>query len=324
MSSVSIIIVTYNSSRWIPQLVQSIKLQTHVPQQLIVVDNASTDTTIKDILNFTAHAELIQNQQNVWFSRGVNQALAQAKGEFVLFLNPDALLAPQAISILVEAINTKLHIGAVSGKVMRREKILDGFGIAATRARQFYNRGEGEEDHGQFDQQKTFGVSGGFALFRMSALRSIAFKGEILDEDFVAYKDDVDLSYRLRLAGWDVVCVPQVIGAHQRTIDSPANRSDKSKAKNRGRFSLEIRRFSTRNHLWCLVKNEPFINLLIDFPWIAWYEFKKFAYILLRDPKVLTAYAQFWLKLPQIVRKRWWIQKNRKISPKSLRQLCRM
>lgn len=324
MSSVSIIIVTYNSSRWIPQLVQSIKLQTQAPQQLIIVDNASTDTTIQDVLNFTAHAELIQNHQNTWFSRGVNQALGQVKSEFVLFLNPDALLTPQAISILVEAINTKLNIGAVSGKVVRRGNILDGFGIAATRARQFYNRGEGEEDHGQFDQQKTFGVSGGFALFRMSALRSIAFKGEILDEDFVAYKDDVDISYRLRLKGWEIMTVPQVVGSHQRTIDSPANRSDKSKAKNRGRFSLEIRRFSTRNHLWCLVKNEPFINLLIDFPWITWYEFKKFAYILLRDPKVLTAYGQFWLSLPQMLRKRRWIQSNRKISPKSLRQLCRM
>ncbi|MEK7539903.1 MAG: hypothetical protein AAB558_01515, partial [Patescibacteria group bacterium] len=216
-----------------------------------------------------------------------------------------------------------LNIGAVTGKVMRHGKKLDGFGVAATRARQFYNRGEGEEDTHQYDQQKTFGVSGGFALFRMSALRSIAIQGEILDEDFVAYKDDVDLSYRLRLAGWDILTIPEVVGSHQRTIDAPHNRSDQSKAKNRGRFSLEVRRFSTRNHLWTLVKNEPWLNLVLDFPWIAWYEFKKFAYILLADQKVLSAYGQFWLKLPRMIKKRRWIQRQRKISPKTLRQVCR-
>lgn len=324
MSSVSIIIVTYNSSRWIPQLFLSIKQQTQPAQQVLIVDNASTDSTLQDIAQWTAHTELIQNTENVWFSRAVNQALDKVKTEFVLLLNPDALLVPEAISVLTQAMNTKLNIGAVTGKVMRHGNILDGFGIAASRARQFYNRGEGEQDHAQFDQQKTFGVSGGFALFRMSALRSVAFKGEILDEDIVAYKDDVDLSYRLRLAGWEIMTTPQVIGSHQRTVDSPADRSDQSKAKNRGRFSLEIRRFSTRNQLWCLIKNEPFINLLLDFPWIAWYEFKKFAYILLLDPKVLTAYGQFWLKLPRMLKKRRWIQSKRKISPKTLRQLCRM
>lgn len=324
MNSISIILVTYNSSQWIPGLIKSIKLQTHLPQQLVLVDNASTDDTIAKVSQVTAHAEIIQNKKNFWFSKAMNQALQQVRGEFVLFLNPDAILAPQALNSLCTAMNSHLNIAAVTGKVMRQGKVLDSFGISATRARQFYNRGEGEEDTQQYDQQNIFGVSGGFALFRMSALRSIAVKGEILDEDFEAYKDDVDLAYRLRLAGWNILAIPEVVGNHQRTIAAPAKRSDAATAKNRFRFSLEIRRFSTRNHIWVLVKNEPLVNLLLDFPWIAWYECKKFAYILLADPKVLLAYSQAFAGLPRMFKKRHVIQAQRKISTHTLRQLCRM
>lgn len=321
MSRISIIIVTYNSQRWLPGLLSSLNALQPAANQVIVVDNASQDQTVSELKKASLPIQLIENTTNRWFSAAVNQALAKATGQYVLLLNPDATLEATSLQKLSSLLDQHPKTAAVFGKV-RRGSTLDSFGINCSRARQFYNRGEGEADSTRFDTQPAFGFSGGGVLLRMDALRGIAIDGEILDEDFEAYKDDVDLSYRLRLAGWDIAALPEVVGQHQRTIDASSVHGDKSAAKNRQRFSPEIRRLSSRNHLWVLLKNEPVSSLLLDSPWIIWYEFKKFAYILIADPRTLIAYGQAILGIPKMLHKRRWIQTHRTISPSTLRQLC--
>lgn len=323
MSRISIIIVTYNGQRWLSGLLGSLKALTPPGDEIIVVDNASQDETVSTLKKSSLEMRLIENKKNHWFSIGVNQALALATSDYIYLLNPDATLKPEALKLLAQVLDSQPTAGAVVGKV-GRGNALDSFGISCTRSRQFYNRGEGKSDSNQFDTQPVFGFSGGGVLLRLTALKEIAIKGEILDEDFAAYKDDVDLSYRLRLAGWEIATVPQTIGQHQRTIDAPADRGSFSTAKNRQRFSPQIRMFSTRNHLWALVKNEPLSSFLLDLPWIGWYELKKFAYILIADPRTLPAYWQFLCGLPTMLGKRRWIQSHRKIHPRTLRHLCRM
>lgn len=322
MSQVSVIIVTYNSVQWIPALLTCLEQQVLRPKEIIFIDNASQDQTLDLLKDSKLPITLIQNQKNVWFSKGVNQGLQKVTSEYVYLLNPDATLLPLALQELAFTLDIQQKAGAVVGKITRG-RVFDSFGVSCTRARQFYNRGEGELDTGSFDHQPVFGFSGGGVLLRMRALKDIAIKGEILDEDFIAYKDDIDLSYRFRLRGWDIITLSQVIGSHQRTIDATADRSDRTKAKRRKHFSPVIRQMSSRNHLWLLIKNEPFSSLLIDLPWIGWYELKKFLYALLFDESSFTGYIQALRGLLTMLQKRKIIQSQRLISPKSLRKVCR-
>lgn len=321
MSSTSVIIVTYNSRQLLLPVLSSVLSQEKKAEHIFCVDNGSQDGSVECIQKNWPQVEIIQNSKNVWFSQAVNQALAKTTTDYALLLNHDAVLEPSTIKNLSMALDSQPKAGASFGKILRDNGTIDAFGIQATRSRRFYNLGEGKTS---IDiPKKTFGFSGGLVLLRMKALKEITWQAEILDEDFVAYKDDVDLSYRLRLAGWDIVGIPATVGKHERSVKTPLDQSNLNVGKNRDRFSPVIRRNSTRNHLWLLLKNEPLSNLLLDLPWITWYELKKFGYILLADPKTLLAYAQAFRGVPRMLKKRQWIQAHRKIDPKTLRQLCR-
>lgn len=323
MMPVTIILITFNSSRFLDGLRESLQKQTKAPQDIIVVDNASSDNTVEKIRKFFPHAHLIQNPTNVWFSQAVNQALGHVTHGSVLLLNHDATLNPTALDDLSTYLEKHPNVASVSGKVMRNERQLDSYGITASRSRRFVNRGEGEGDSSQYPDGPIFGLSGGLVLHRLAALLDIKIQNEILDTDFVAYKDDVDISYRLRLRGWDIHVIHQQVGTHGRHIDAASDLSDRTAAQHRKKFRPVIRQMSTRNHIWTLIKNEPASSLFIDFPWICWYEMKKFVFILFRDPQSLRGYLECVQGLPRMLQKRRCIQAKRKIQPAALRQLCR-
>ena len=86
------------------------------------------------------------------------------------------------------------------------------------RDRRVFDRGENERDEGQFDRdEEVFGVSGAALVARREALESVELDGQYLDESFHMYKEDVDLCWRLRLAGWECWYVAGAVAYHART-----------------------------------------------------------------------------------------------------------
>jgi GT2 family glycosyltransferase len=161
---------------------------------------------------------------------------------------------------------------------------------------------------------EVFGVSGALPLFRRSALQMIVDKeGNVFDPVFSSYKEDVDLAFRLQQYGSTSWVVPDAVAYHDRSAAMPGKLGDTEALLNKQKQSEIVKYNSYRNHLYVLYKNEYWQNFIIDFPWIFWYELKKFVYFLLFDRVILGG-------LKDVLKQRKRLKKSRVVS-KQLRKL---
>lgn len=290
---VSIIILTYNSQRHLQTLFTSLAKQTYQPIEIIVVDNASQDTTVNWIQQQTILKidQLIANTTNDWYCKGNNAGIRVAKGEYILFCNDDVALEPTFVQHLVKTMVADATIGMAGGKLLKLTKsseqpIIDTAGLIVYRSRRVINRGENEIDQGQYNETKqVFGISGAVMMVSRKAISLVQNKGQFFDEDYVAYKDDMDVSWRMHLAGLKIVYVHNAVGYHARTIQHSTLGQRTTKPQ-------IIRGYSYRNHLWTLIKNETWSTFLLAAPWIITYELSKFAYLLIRERATLAYITQ--------------------------------
>jgi GT2 family glycosyltransferase len=343
---VAITIVTWNSMRYLPEALASIEAQTHADWSLIIVDNASTDGVAEFVRANHPRAVFIRNTKNLGFSHGHNQAITYAKthlqrpGEelFVLVTNPDIILTPQYVATLLDTVERRNEVGSACGKLlkvrdradgeMRRGEpttVIDTTGLRVRRSRLVTERGGGREDaDGAFDRiEEVFGVSGALAMYRMSALDDVAESGEYFDEQFFAYKEDIDLAWRLRLRGWSALFVPRARAYHYRTASGDGTSSVRNlmavlRAR-RGR-SAAVSFYSYRNHFLLLMKDEHFSNALIDSPRILWNEIKMFGNYLLMQPSALRAIPAAAVLLPKTLAKRAVIMRNARVKARDIRK----
>ncbi len=134
-------------------------------------------------------------------------------------------------------------------------------------------------------------------MVKHKALEEIKYQNEYFDEDFIAYKEDIDMSWRMHAAGFDVLYQPNAIAWHARTIQS-------DKLANRRAKSEVIRAYSYRNHLWTLIKNEQFATFAKDFIFIIPYEISKFVYICIFEWSTVKIFPQVLKEIKKIRRKR--------------------
>ncbi len=297
---VSIIILAYNSREHLPGLFASLQQQTYSALEIIVVDNASVDDTVDWVKNNAQYDLLIENPKNEWFSKGNNIAVRKAKGEYILFCNDDIVLTDDCIEKLVEECISDRSIGMVGVKLLKLQDHFkfDSAGIELHKNFQAVNRGENEEDIQQYDTaEDVFGITGALMMVSREALDKTRYNDEFFDEDFVAYKEDVDLSWRMHQSGYRVRYYPDAVAYHARTIQ-------KTDLQQRSTQSPIIRGYSYRNHWWMLIKNMT----AGDFVRSAWrflpYELVKFAYICIIEWPTLRYVPQLLKGLVIMRRKR--------------------
>lgn len=281
-------VVTWNSARHLPALLTSLKEQKFKEYRLTVIDNASTDDSLALVRREFPRATILRNSENLGFSAAHNQGIQMSDSPYIGLINPDIVMTPDALTILMQSLEKQTRIGAIGPKMLRRgEKydIIDSAGIRATRYREFVNRGEGERDQGQYDTpEEVFGLTGAFMILRAAALDSIRIGTEYLDEDLFAYKDDIDLCWRLRLAGWGVWYEPRATLYHERHV---RHEQELSVPTRRVRKTTTVNRLSYRNHLLVLTKNDRIRSWLLPMPSVLFYEAAKFFYALFREPRTL-------------------------------------
>ena len=261
---VSIIIITLNSSDCIKECLNSIVSQATRDYEVIVVDNASADNTIELLNSFPLPITLIKNRENLGFARANNQAIAMAKGDYLLLLNPDVAMEGNYIEELLGKADEDKKIGAVTGKLLKKPfpqtaAIIDSTGHIAYKCRYFKDRGENEEDKGQYDMSGyVFSVCAAASLYRKEMLEGVKIKGEYFDEDFFSYWEDVDLCWRSQLMGWKSYYNSKAVAYHAR-----GHSRDKKAEK-----SLIF-----KNRILTILKNDTFVNFLKDIHHILIYEF---------------------------------------------------
>lgn len=306
---VSVIVLTYNSEIHLPALFASLAKQTYQPIELIVIDNASSDHTIAWLEEQTTCAinVLIKNTENIWYAQANNQAATKVTGKYILFCNDDLALAPDCIEQLVTVAEQRPHLGVIGPKLLKLTAagdtpIVDSAGLQMTRWRQVLNRGENQPDTGQWgtsvsSPQPIFGVTGALLMASRTALDAVSRHGEYFDAQFVAYKEDVDLSWRMLRAGFENVYVPTAVAYHARSIQqgSLAERSVKPAL---------IRAMSYRNHWWTIIKNDSAKEFWRDAWLIIPYELMKLLYICIAEWGTVRMLPQLWRDMSSIRSKR--------------------
>lgn len=301
MPVVSVIVLTYNSEAHLPALFASLAQQTYQAIELIVIDNASHDSTLQwlDQQTICSIQTCIRNPENVWYAKANNQAASRATGTYILFCNDDLVLEPDCIEKLVTVAEQHSRAGVIGAKLLKLTSaggipIVDSAGLIMTRWRQVRNRGENQPDTDQFTStaptpagQAIFGITGALLMASRTALDSVSTAGEYFDPQFVAYKEDVDISWRMLRAGFENLYVPTAVAYHARSIQQ-GNLLERT-----AKPSL-IRAMSYRNHWWTIIKNDTAKEFWRDAWLILPYELMKFLYILVAEWGTVRILPELW------------------------------
>ena len=225
---VSIIIVTWNSQDFIRNCLDSIfLLPDRVHSEIIIVDNGSSDETVKIVREFYPEANLIENKANLGYAKANNQGIEQAQGRYVLLLNPDTQLMDDSLSSMYELMEGNLRIGASGPKLLNPDRSTQGscreFPRFSTLIWEFTGLSR------FFPNSKTFGGwrMGYFAFDRPREVDQpmgscLMLRRETLeevgsfDENFSMFFNDVDLCYRIKQAGWKIYFHPDAQVIHHK------------------------------------------------------------------------------------------------------------
>lgn len=203
-----VVIPNWNGGEELSAAVRSLTEQSLTPH-IIVVDNASTDGSLDRIETGFPQVEIIRNSTNRGFAGGVNPGITRAialKAQYVAVFNDDAIADKRWLKSLVASLDDNPKLGVVCPKVLTSDQErLDSTGDYYTIWGLPYPRGRREYAVNAYDTDTSiFAASGAASLYRVKALKQVG----LFDEDFFAYYEDVDLSFRLQLAGWKVAFVP--------------------------------------------------------------------------------------------------------------------
>jgi GT2 family glycosyltransferase len=222
MSKTVVIVPNWNGVDTLMSCLASLDEQTLKPY-IIVVDNGSIDESVKMTEENYPGIEIIRHSSNMGYAGGVNPGFRRAielGADYAAAFNNDAVANKDWLEFLVRHMDAHGKVGIATCKLLDASgKHIDSTGDYYTAWGLPYPRGRGETDLTKYDTQTDiFAASGGASLYRVSMLEQIGF----FDEDFFAYYEDVDLSFRAQLAGWKVHYVPSSIAYHQ--ISATSNR----------------------------------------------------------------------------------------------------
>ncbi len=286
--------VLYDSASDVPGCLRAVLAQTRMPDDLVVFDNASVDGGPEAVARTMPEARLIRSERNVGFAAGHNRAIALAPADVHLVLNPDCRLAPTFIERSLAAMERDPAVGAVSGRLLRFRDgepdggppeelagdILDSTGMVALRNRRVLDRSSDLPAAGR-DTEATdvFGASGAAAVYRRTMLEDVAFEGEVFDEAFFAYREDVDLAWRAQLLGWRSLYAPTAVARHRRLV-APGRRN---------RLPSRINRLSVGNRWRMIAKNELPAGWRRDWAAIIGRDLQILGYCAVREQRTLLA-----------------------------------
>jgi GT2 family glycosyltransferase len=205
---VAVVIPNWNGMRWLAPCLASIESQRLKPDELIVVDNGSTDGSL-EALRERAGVRVISLGENTGFAFAANRGVEACSSELVALVNTDVELEPDWLDRMVGALTAHPEAASAACKMvdLADPGIVYDAGDVLRRDGACEQRGRFESSVGRFDQpEEVFGACAGAALYRREQVLAVGG----FDERFWTYLEDVDLALRLRLAGWSCRYEPAV------------------------------------------------------------------------------------------------------------------
>jgi GT2 family glycosyltransferase len=333
MARVAVNVLTYNSAGQIDACLDCLARQDYPAIELQVIDNGSRDDTLDRLAPWAARGvRVVAHPDNRYYARAHNEAIAAGDAPFVVTVNPDVLLAPAFISRVMAVFAREPRVGSVNGKLLLLEEarfdpavlaadldpsaLIDSAGLTIFRSRRPYLRGyrRPARDH-CLTPCAIFGADGACAAYRRAMLEDIALDTpegrEYFDNDFVMYREDVDLAWRAQLFGWDSYYEPAAPGYHVRGFHI---------GRDRGKMAPLLRRHSVKNGWALLVKNDEARALLRDLAFVLPYQAKILAGLFAIERSSLGAAGDLARLLPRLRAKRAQILARRR---RTMRELSR-
>ena len=304
ITRVSVIVVNWNGKKFLERCLNALMAQTVKPHEIFLVDNASSDESLEIARRFPTVRLMAQNQ-NTGFARGNNLAIkaASVESEWIALLNPDAFADPRWLEALLEAADLNPGFNLFGSKLINAAdpSMLDGTGDAYHLSGLIWRMGHGAPVQTFINNEReVFSPCAAAALYRREALCEIGG----FDEDYFCYGEDVDLGFRLRLAGYRCLYVPQSVAHHVGSGTTGGQHSD---------FSTY---YGHRNLVWTFVKDMPGLlfwvllplHVLLNLVSLVWFAMRGQGRLILRAKRDAL------LGLPKMWRKRQHIQKTRVAS----------
>ena len=308
----TVVIPNWNTKRFLAPCLNSLQKQTFTDFETILVDSGSTDDSLAFMAEYFPKVHTIALGENRGFSGAVNAGIQATEGEYVVLLNNDTEQDAGWLAALVDAAERHPEAALFASKLLdfHDHTILDGAGDALRRSGLPYRLGHGETDRERFDEERyVFGACAAAALYRRSLFEEIG----PFDNDFFAYCEDGDVSFRAQLAGHRCLYVPGAIVYHVGSASTGGKRSPTST------------RLGTRNGLLLLAKDLPASLLVRWLPSILLGQLSRLLVATLSGVGAahLQGLAEAWRMLPLMLQKRREVQKTRRVSDAYLRELLR-
>lgn len=266
--TVGVVTVTYNSDRFFDEYMAALQAQTRKPDLVVLVDSGSKEPKFLERAEaYDVRVEIVR-EDNVGICAGNNIGWRRIRSfDYVLFLNPDAFPAPDFIEKAAAYLDSHHEVGMVTPSLIRYDienhiplRTIDTTGVIR-KWHGFAERDQSkpvEELKRYFKPNRISWLCTAVAMGRREALNAVIEPGDqLFDESFFMYKDDTDLSWRVRRVGWHIMHHPELLGYHCRGWQS------------RETMSREARLRSVRNELKMCRKNRSPFWLAIAFKYIS-------------------------------------------------------
>ena len=220
MPKVAIVILNWNGRHYLQQFLPSVLQTTYPDFEIIVADNASSDGSISFLAETYPQIRVIQLSENFGFAKGYNEALKQVQSEYYVLLNSDVEVTKDWLEPMVRLLDADKTIAACQPKLLayKNKTLFEYAGAAGGWLDQYgYPFAKGrifdvcETDKGQYDQQEPVFWASGAAMFIRS---SVYHEMKGFDDYFFAHQEEIDLCWRIQLAGYKIYSCPQSIVYH--------------------------------------------------------------------------------------------------------------
>jgi GT2 family glycosyltransferase len=209
---VDVIVLNYNGRTVIGPCLAALRAQTYRDFRILVVDNGSSDGSVAYLRECHPDVALLALPTNLGFCAGNNRGIEATGGQYVALLNNDTEAAPTWLEALVGALDRDPDVGFCASRLLRLSDpaTIDAAGDLFYTHGVGAKRGSGEPERRFRTREQVFGACAGAAIYRRAMLERIG----LLDEDFFAIDEDVDLSFRAQLQGYRCLYVPDAVVRH--------------------------------------------------------------------------------------------------------------